>query len=575
MKRILLWLTLLVGISPALAVTPASQVGFNLTWNISAVDNFNRANGAFTTPWIGITGEGTNFVVSGNKAISSTLVAGSDYYYNQTGWNSNQFAWSVLGTPSSTPGAVGYGMVTNASSSATTFYGFTCNGGGWQIKKVVAGTITNLSSSTAPACVNGDIVLLSLNNGTLTFYRNWVSVASVADSAITGGAPGIRFVSTDGAGGSELEWGAGNITFNTTTLLNYLQSLKTSGTAISGQHGDYYSGSTLATAYDQMGGTTAATLNIHADSGDGGGATGQVTGIIGVSMGTGTPGVLGSSSPAVTSAVGGSGIHMNGLAVAQDWKSTIPAGIVALSSWFINPNTGDLTGATSAQAAQILTTGSSSQITFFTYVDNLASFIKQIPGTVLYRPFVENNLTGETYGPNIGSANQIALFQLIHDRMVITDGVTNVLWTYNINDSFGGSPPTSSFLSSYPGSSYVDVVSWDSYTATPGTNAASTGVYTQLLTLGKPIVIFEAGAGSSNTAGIYNNYTYFTDLRSHCPQVVAVVYWTQNWAISLQGGANNLLNVAPVINRGGLPPISWLRPAANDSVFDQRMSAHG
>lgn len=541
-------------------------------WQVSSVDTFQRSNGALTTPWAAVTGSSANLTISSDTVITSNLASGTRYLNSSATWSNDQFSFLQILTPNANGVLTGYGPSVR-NSGTLNFYFIGCNGSGSQIEKDIAGTETNLLFMSGKTCANGDLIGISVAGTTITAYKNFAPIGTVTDTSLASGSPGMEYQATDVSGAGVGEWFAGNFAAgggsSPQSTLSYMQGLGTSGNVLSGQHGDYYSGSTLANAYDQMGGTTAATLNIHADSGDGGAATGQVTAIIGVSMGNGTPGAIAGGSGSFSTVYGGSGINMNGLGVAQDWKTNNPSGIVALSSWFADPATGLLSS--TPNVAAILTSGTTQNTTFLSYVDSLASLIKQIPGSVLYRPFVENNLNGETYGPSHATAaQQQQLFQLVHNRMVgAPNNVTNVLWVYNINDSFGGSPPTSSFLTSYPGSAYVDVVSWDAYSTAPGTNAASTGVYTQLLTLGKPIIIFEGGAGGNNTAGIYNNYTYFTDLMTHCPKVVAVIYWTQNWALSLQAGANSLLTAPTIINLSALPPLTMLmpQPAANDDYF--------
>ena len=331
------------------------------------------------------------------------------------------------------------------------------------------------------------------------------------------------------------------------TLLKYMQSIAGSKILL-GQHADFYSGASLANAYDQLGGTTAATINIPIY---GGGSTGQAPAILGVAMGNGTPGAIAGASGTYSTVYGGSGIKMNGLGTAQDWVSTNPAGIVAVSAWFMDPATNKLT--TSPNVASILTTGSSLQTAFYAYVDSFASLVKQIPATVLLRPFVEFNGNWETFGASSATpAQRAALFQLVRARMT-ADGVTNVLYVWNVNDLVGDTESLANTEASYPGSAYVDVVSWDIYSPIPGTSAVRTGLYAYLETLGKPIIVFEAGARVNNSAG---PYTFLTDLITNCPQVCAIIYWCQGWALSGQPGSSQVVSASQIICRSALP--SWL-----------------
>jgi Glycosyl hydrolase family 26 len=357
---------------------------------------------------------------------------------------------------------------------------------------------------------------------------------------------------------------------STTALLTYLQSLQASANSspgvtiniLTGHHADHYpSGTyTMAASYGQFNPTTGATAAnvtipeylLHEDNG--GTSTGQIVSILHVTPGLNTPGAPSSSCDAFSSVFGAYGSPEDGLDLANDWISA--GGIVHISTWWTNPALScDLT----INIDTLLTSGSTLQNQFLSWVDSLAAILKNIQGTVIYRPLVEENGGWYWWGVQNGSAsgmsgaNLAALWQLIYNRLKGTDGVTNILFDYNVSDNSGH------YSDGYPGSAYVDVVSFDSYSNTPGTIAAgSGGSYSYLLSLGKPLLISEAGVYSSDNTmvspGAWNNDTYYlTDVEANTPQVIAIEYFTQNWALSQQQGAEAVMTDPNIINRTSLP----------------------
>jgi beta-mannanase len=119
----------------------------------------------------------------------------------------------------------------------------------------------------------------------------------------------------------------------------------------------------------------------------------------------------------------------------------------------------------------------------------------------------------------------VPFYQQTHD-CVISQGVNNIVWLFNLNywDPSGG-------LAWYPGSAYVDLVSLDSYP--PGPNDAT--VYNALLTTGKPIMYAEVGVNSPQSSGSGDYTTVLATIKANYPKIFAVVVWCQGWALPLQG----------------------------------------
>jgi hypothetical protein len=380
-------------------------------------------------------------------------------------------------------------------------------------------------------------------------------------------------------------------------VLTYLQTLQAnanSGTKniLIGQHGCYYppgwyspfaysasycqlapvSGPTAANVlvpqWNPTGGTSGGPAQGSTGSNGGwvssgavaGTSTGQTPAILGITCGTSTPGAsIGSDGGTV---YGLSGSHMDCIGAANDWLSTTPRGIVALTSVFANPVTNTQANGT-VNIANVLTTGNQYNTKLLSYIDAFAAIVKQINGTVLFRMFPEWNGGWFWYGNtgnggNASNTQQIALWNLARNRL-IADGVTNVLYTYNVNGGVGNYGGNGSGTGGpYPGSSVVDVVSLDSYTNTPGQQSVSDGSYTALGATGKPMIIFEAGVNSagSQTVGGYNNYSqYESDVIVNAPHYIGIIFWTQTQALSQQLGANTVMGASQSIVRSALPPL--------------------
>ena len=217
-------------------------------------------------------------------------------------------------------------------------------------------------------------------------------------------------------------------------------------------------------------------------------------------------------------------------------------GIVEVSE---SPNSPIASGET---YADVHTPGTQSYANWHSYLDAQIVKFKQVNGAVLWRPF--NEINGSwSWWPGETAADFVLVWQQTHDY-VISQGVTNVLWLWNINDwdSSGGG-------SWYPGSSYVDVVSIDAYPPdTQGVNQ----VYNFELTTGKPIIFAEVGGDSNNSAadiqpGMFNNDTIIATVKASFPKAVAIVFWCQNEGLALQQGESSVMSDPAVITLGALP----------------------
>ncbi len=291
-------------------------------------------------------------------------------------------------------------------------------------------------------------------------------------------------------------------------LLTYLQGLAGSQ-ILSGQHSNYWDGNVM----DEF---TGSMPNVTIGS----------TGL--------TPAILGTTISQV-------GSQEDGVTLSNQWLAS--GGIVEVSVWPVNPYTGvDDNTRTGFTFSDIYTPGKALNTNWNNYLDTLAAKLKAINGPVMYRPFVELNGNWSWWAGQ-PTGEFIALWQYTYNYMVHTKGVTNALWIYNVNEDLGN------YTAYYPGSSYVDIVSWDSYPP----DAGDATWYNALATLGKPIILAEAGCTTNNTAYSGDYGTVLAAVKANFPKVVGIVVWSQSWALSEQYGASTFMNDPKIVNRNKLP----------------------
>jgi mannan endo-1,4-beta-mannosidase len=260
---------------------------------------------------------------------------------------------------------------------------------------------------------------------------------------------------------------------------------------------------------------------------------------------TGTyPAILGTT-------VGIVGSQENGVALSNQWLAA--GGIVEVSMWPNNPQTGqDDDTRTGFNFPDIYTPGTALNAKWNAYLDTIAAQLKAINGPVLFRPFVEVNGNWVWWGAQ-PTAQFVALYQYTYNRIVKTDGVNNALWIYNVNIFSGNYTGDGNGNGGYyPGSAYVDIVSEDAYPP-----AANDPTYAALATLGKPIILAEAGVNSPDNSSVApysgDNSKLLAVVKASYPKVVAIVLWCQNYSLSEQQGDEEFMTDAATISRADLP----------------------
>jgi len=308
-------------------------------------------------------------------------------------------------------------------------------------------------------------------------------------------------------------------------LLAYLKGLNTgtSKRVLAGQHADYWqqnNSNPYGEQLDEFAGTTPANATIT--------TTGK------------TPAILGTTFDMQYQNV----TPAQNLALVNGWLAA--GGIAQVSWWAIDP-----AGGSTNPFPNILSDGDPVNTAWIAELASLAAQLKQVSGTVLFRPFLEMNGNWFWWGvENRTPAQYIQLWQQTHDYLVHTQGLTNLVFVYAVNA--GGADST--FTDGYPGPTYVDVVGFDYYGNNPATDCLST--YQTLETLGKPIIIAEGGVDGATGTPAPNsgdNSQFITATKSAMPNIVAIMIWSQGWALDKQNGADAFLTDPWIIDRSGLP----------------------
>lgn len=201
--------------------------------------------------------------------------------------------------------------------------------------------------------------------------------------------------------------------------------------------------------------------------------------------------------------------------------------------------------------SDVHTPGTAAYIKWHAFLDKQIAKFKQINGTVIWRPFIELNGKWSWWVSNQNQyqADFKLIWQQMHDYFA-ANGVTNVLWLFNVNDWDSGADVSAW----YPGNAYVDVVSLDAY---PPNAKGDAPVYDALVATGKPIMYAEVGVHNSNNSIIsqltYDNSSLLAIIKANFPKIFAVVPWCQNFALPLQLGESAFMSDPAVITLSDVP----------------------
>jgi len=339
----------------------------------------------------------------------------------------------------------------------------------------------------------------------------WVSSSNPASSLTPACSTSTASVPVTSPSSSS---GASSATGSAATLLAYLNGLKgQTKHVLIGQHTSYWDANVLDVEQ------AAASQ------------TGKTVAILGT-----TTGMVGSTE--------------NVVSVSNAWLAQ--GGIVEVSWWPVDPITGSYSESSPMSAsnfASLTVPGSAGYVAWHKLLDIQVALLKQINGPVIYRPMLEMN-GNWSWWQNQTPATYALLWQQMHDYYV-SQGVTNVLYFFCPNDGKGN------YLNYYAGAAYVDIVGMDVYSNTPAADMNADGGYTQLTSTGKPFMIGEAGVENGDNSSVSqdsgNNDSYLQSIVQGVPDVVGIMFFCQNWAISVQNGAAALMNEPTTMAMSDLP----------------------
>lgn len=148
-----------------------------------------------------------------------------------------------------------------------------------------------------------------------------------------------------------------------------------------------------------------------------------------------------------------------GAVVQIMWHACNPA----LSTPCGYDSTGVLSRLTDAQWNELITDGTPLNKKWKSMIDNVCvylQFLKEHGVEVLWRPLHEMNQGAFWWGGRPGPNGTLKLYQIMHDYMTKTKGLTNLIWEWDIQDL----PGYQSALQEYnPGSNYWDMLAFDVY----------------------------------------------------------------------------------------------------------------
>lgn len=183
-----------------------------------------------------------------------------------------------------------------------------------------------------------------------------------------------------------------------------------------------------------------------------------------------------------------------GAFVTLTWHACNPAQNVSPCSF----GSGVTSSMSNADWTDLTTNGTVLNNRWKAWLDELVPYFQYLQSRgveVAFRPLHETNQSAFWWGGRAGPTGSAKLYQITHDYLQITRGLTNIVWVWNIQDF----PTLPTDISSYsPGTSYFDVASLDFYNGDGLTQAK----YNAMLGVaaGKPIAIGETGVLPTATA---------------------------------------------------------------------------
>ncbi|MGI4870907.1 MAG: glycosyl hydrolase [Janthinobacterium lividum] len=176
-----------------------------------------------------------------------------------------------------------------------------------------------------------------------------------------------------------------------------------------------------------------------------------------------------------------------GAFVTLTWHACNPAQNVSPCSF----GSGVTSSMSNADWNDLITDGTVLNLRWKAWLDELVPYFQYLKARgveVAFRPLHETNQAAFWWGGRSGASGSSRLYQITHDYLKNTKGLSNIIWVWNIQDF----PSLPSDVTSYsPGNSYFDVASLDFYNG----DGLTTAKYNAMLGVAgtKPIAIGETG----------------------------------------------------------------------------------
>jgi hypothetical protein len=193
-----------------------------VTFTDSPSDNFTRADGALGDSWTRRAGDGGSNVVYSNAARAGATVGWNGDLWTANTFNDNQFSEALV-TPSGANG--GPAVIVRGSTSVDSCYTVmvwehATQGPTMALYKIVSGTPTQLGAlmvggtipPTAPFILRLEVSGTTLTVKTGTTRGTYNVQATITDSAVASGYPGIRNFNNAGTPAGKLDnWYGGSL----------------------------------------------------------------------------------------------------------------------------------------------------------------------------------------------------------------------------------------------------------------------------------------------------------------------------------------------------------------------------
>ncbi len=249
-------------------------------------------------------------------------------------------------------------------------------------------------------------------------------------------------------------------------------------------------------------------------------------------------------------------------------------------------STGVLDAMTDAEWTSLITDGSALNTTWKSRLDVIAPYLQYLKDAgveVFFRPFHEMNQPVFWWGGRPGANGTARLYQITHDYLTITKGLTNLIWVWDIQDF---STYATDLVNYNPGSNYWDVLAMDMYNG-DGTNyglakynafAAAAGT--------KPVVIGECSKLPTSTEltaqpkwGFFMSWAE-TTVSSNSASNITALYAAANvitldempgWLSNAPAAPSNLTAVGGIYKMD----LAWTDNSSNEGGFTLDRSLNG